>query len=323
MPLQRLELAPTLLDETVMDDLTRLLGRVHERELFGLQIVSWSAPGPASDAPPDASATFAEGAVPGIPATFSIVVGRHATTGYDYADLRRAVLEAAASRPGPWLVQTLAEPVVTVAARVTVPPLGRTVLASAPWTAAGTPEPAENAASPGTPETPTTSSTLTGDTAPAAGGAVLDNGLLRVTVAPDGSLSLRSGGSEVHGVGRVVDGGDAGDTYNHAPPRHDVLADAPSSVEIESVYAGPLVSVLEIRRTYDWPVESSEDGRAATTETVAVTTRAELRAGEPYLRLETSFDNRTRDHRVRWHAPLPGPPRSPSPKGSSRSCGAA
>ncbi|GGS55727.1 hypothetical protein GCM10010156_12800 [Planobispora rosea] len=278
VPLQRLELAPTLLDETAMDDLTRLLGRVHERELFGLQIISWSASG---------------GTAPGAPGTFTIVVGRHATTGYDYADLRRAVLEAATARPGPWLVRTLAEPVVTVAARVTVPPLGRTVLASAPWSATGAP--AGDSGGSGD----------SGGAAPAGGDAVLDNGLLRVTVARDGTLSLRSAGAEAHGVGRIVDGGDAGDTYNHAPPRHDLLADAPSSVEVESVYAGPLVSVLEIRRTYDWPVESSGDGRASTTETVAVTTRAELRAGEPYLRLETSFDNRTRDHRVRWHAPLP------------------
>ncbi|MFD0664148.1 hypothetical protein [Thermocatellispora tengchongensis] len=112
VPLQRLELAPTLLDETVMDDLTRLLGRVHERELFGFEILSW------------------EVAEPGV---FTVVVGRHAASAYEYADLRAAVLEAAASRPGPWTVRTLAEPVVTVAALVTVPPLGRATLTSAAW----------------------------------------------------------------------------------------------------------------------------------------------------------------------------------------------
>nr|WP_260408576.1 glycoside hydrolase family 38 C-terminal domain-containing protein [Planomonospora venezuelensis] len=271
-----------------MDDLTRLLGRIHERELFGQEIVSWGVSGDAPDVP--------EGAPAGSGNVFTLVVGRHATTGYDYADLRRTVLEAAA-RPGPWRVRTLAEPVVTVAAHVTVPPLGRAVLTSAPPPATATGTGTGTAASCSAP-----SSALS---RPADG--TLDNGLLRVTVAPDGTLSLFSAGAEVHGVGRIADGGDAGDTYNHAPPRHDVLADAPSSVEVESVHAGPLVSVLEIRRTYDWPAESSADGRAATTEAVTVTTRAELRAGEPYLRLETSFDNRTRDHRVRWHAPLPRP----------------
>ncbi|ACZ88613.1 glycoside hydrolase family 38 C-terminal domain-containing protein [Streptosporangium roseum] len=265
VPSQRLELAPTLLDETVMDDLTQLLGRIHERELFGQEIVSWSADGDV----------------------FTIVVGRHATTGYDYADLRAAVLDGAAARPGPWRVRTCAEPVVTVAAHVTVAPFGRTVLTSVP-----APAPAQ------VPDGP-------GWARPAEG--TLDNGLLRVTVAPDGTLSLFADGAEAHGVGRVVDGGDAGDTYNHAPPRADTLVDTPGRVEVESVCTGPLVSVLEIRRDYAWPSAATPEGRSPVTENVTVTTRAELRAGEPYLRLEMSFDNRCRDHRVRWHAPLPSP----------------
>ncbi|MBG0833048.1 alpha-mannosidase [Planomonospora sp. ID67723] len=305
VPLQRLGLAPTLLDESVMDDLTRLLGRIHERELFGQEIISWDVSGSTPDA------------AGGGENVFTIVVGRHATTGYDYADLRRSVLGGATAHPGPWRVRTLAEPVVTVAAHVTVPALGRAVLTSAPPSAGGDlPGPRRDGAAgdPGTAPAGAEGAPAGVARAPGwsrpGGDAVLDNGLLRVAVAHDGTLSLHSllpGGAEARGVGRIVDGGDAGDTYNHAPPRRDVLSDAPSSVEIESVHAGPLVSVLEIRRTYDWPVESSEDGRAATTETVTVTTRAELRAGEPYLRLETSFDNRTRDHRVRWHAPLPRP----------------
>ncbi|MFF5205523.1 alpha-mannosidase [Streptosporangium sp. NPDC000396] len=260
VPTQRLELAPTLLDETVMDDLSQLLGRVHERELFGQEIISWSS---------------SEN-------VFTIVVGRHATTGYDYADFRSAVLDGAA-RPGPWRVLTLAEPVVTVAANVTVPPLGRAVLSCAP-AGAGRP------GAPGWVRPP---------------GGTLDNGLLRVTVAPDGTLSLLSAGAEAHGVGRVVDGGDVGDTYNHAPPGDDVLVDTPVRVEVEGVCSGPLVSVLEIRREYAWPACEAAGTRSGTTESVVVTTRAELRTGEPYLRLEVSFDNRCRDHRVRWHAPLP------------------
>ncbi|GAA3113762.1 hypothetical protein GCM10010466_01090 [Planomonospora alba] len=310
VPLQRLELAPTLLGETTVDGLARLLGRLHDRELSGQRIVSWEA---------DAAGGL-----------FTLVVGRHATTGYDYSALRRAVLDGAAARPGPWRVRTLAEPVVTVAARVSVPPLGRTVLTTAPTTepvvdSAAAPA-AESGAGPAAgPATGLLPARPRGDASgPAApataapvrvgpGGAGLDNGLLRVTVAPDGTLSLAGSagagarGAEVRGVGRIVDGGDAGDTYDHAPPRHDLLVDTPVSVEVETLCAGPLVSVLEIRRAYRWPAWSSPDGRSEQTEAVTVTTRAELRAGEPYLRLETSFDNRARDHRVRWHAPLPRP----------------
>ncbi|MEU6741835.1 alpha-mannosidase [Streptosporangium sandarakinum] len=352
VPAQRLELAPTLLDETVMDDLALLLGRVHDRELFGQRIVSWSAGGDLATPCPEASGEASEGAPTAsaggsgaVPAdapegVFTVVVARDPGTGYEYADLRAAVLDAAAARPGPWRVRIVAEPVVTVAALVTVEAFGRTVLTPADGGGSGGEGPAvedpvagavlagagsaEDRFTDGTPRDRFTEDRFTeheaadgiprdrfaedgaarpGDVPRSAEG-VLDNGLLRVTVAPDGTLSLRSADAEVHGVGRVVDGGDAGDTYNHAPPRHDVLVDAPSRVEVETLHTGPLVSVLEIRREYAWPAHEEGDGRSAAREDVTVTTRAELRAGEPYLRLEISFDNRCRDHRVRWHAPL-------------------
>ena len=51
----------------------------------------------------------------------------------------------------------------------------------------------------------------------------LDNGLLAVAVAADGALRLRGGGVTLDGVGRLSDGGDAGDLYNYAPPANDLL----------------------------------------------------------------------------------------------------
>ncbi|MDH2430662.1 alpha-mannosidase [Sphaerisporangium sp. TRM90804] len=255
---QRLASAPTLLDESEMDDLTRLLGRVHERELFGHEIASWSA----------------EGNV------FTVVVGRHATTRYRYDDLRAAILSAAASSPGPWRVRTLAEPVVTVAARVEVPALGRAVLTAVP---------ARDGAA----------------AAPGAAG-VLDNGLLRVSAEADGTLTMvTASGLRAEGVGRIVEGGDVGDTYNHAPPAADRLVGAPERVTVTEVCSGPLVWVLEVAGSYRWPLRADGDGRSAEEAEVAVTTRVELRAGEPYARLTVTFDNPCRDHRVRWHAPLP------------------
>ncbi|WP_169982279.1 glycoside hydrolase family 38 C-terminal domain-containing protein [Microbispora sp. H10836] len=260
VPVQRLEHAATLLDETVMDDLSLLLGRVHERELYGHEIVSWAA---------------ADG-------VFTVTVSRHASGAYAYEDLRRAVLDAG---PGPWAVRTVAEPVVTVAALVTVPPLGRAVLTARPVA------PAEPAPVPGALRTD-----------PYGFEPVLDNGLLRVRVADDGTLSLRGAdGVEVHGVGRIVHGGDAGDTYNHAPPPGDRLLDRPSRVTVEEICSGPLTGAYEITRGYDWPAGA---GDAATVPAV-VTTRVELRAGEPFARCEITMDVRCRDHRIRWHAPLP------------------
>lgn len=282
VPVQRLEHSPTLLDETVLDDLSQLLGRTYERELFGHEITSW---------------TVEDG-------LFTIVVSRHASGGFAYEDLRRAILGAG---PGPWRVRTLAEPVVTVAAQVTVPPHGRSVLTAR--------------AGRGQVPLTRTPEALAALTAPEG---TLDNGLLRVGVADDGTLSLRGlDGVEVHGVGRITHGGDA---YDRVPPPDDRLVDSPSIVKVEEIFSGPLVSVLEVSRMYEWPAEAAPGvwagardtilspasprpetrpgSRSASVETL-VTTRVELRAGEPFVRCELNFDVRCRDHRIRWHAGLP------------------
>ena len=56
-----------------------------------------------------------------------------------------------------------------------------------------------------------------------------------------------------------------------------------------------------------WPVGLGRGGpaRSDETEDVDVTTRLELRAGEPFVRVAMRFVNVARDHRVRYHIPLP------------------
>jgi mannosylglycerate hydrolase len=138
-----------------------------------------------------------------------------------------------------------------------------------------------------------------------AEGRRLTGALLDVEVAEDGAVRI----GELEGVGRIVDGGDFGDTYNYAPPGVDTVVDRPSRVSVEVAAAGPLRAELVVVRRYDWPVGITEHGTARTQETapVDVETRIELRAGEPFVRLRVSFDNRSRDHRVRFHVPLRSP----------------
>jgi mannosylglycerate hydrolase len=59
--------------------------------------------------------------------------------------------------------------------------------------------------------------------------------------------------------------------------------------------------------TYRWPARC--DGMASRTGEVAhaVHTTVELRAGERFVRVAVSVDNRSRDHRLRAHFPLPVP----------------
>jgi alpha-mannosidase len=221
--------------------------------------------------------------------TLTFHVARHGDPAFDVEDVRAALASATARRSGPWRVRIVAAPRRTVAALVEVPPLGR---ASVRPVAGPVPEL---------------------DGAVAAADSVLDNGLLRVEVAADGTLELSTpDGVRVDGVGRIVDGGDVGDSYNYAPPAADALVDRPRSVRVRAVHAGPVLGALDVIREYAWPVAASVEAGTRRTETaaVAVATRVELRAGEPFVRLRIGFDNRCDDHRVRLHLPLPAPARS-------------
>jgi mannosylglycerate hydrolase len=200
-------------------------------------------------------------------------------------DAMQHEVEAAAASATPderWLLRILAAPRRTVLAMLPVPALGRVSVAAA-----------EGAAQV---ERPVSVVDRT-----------LDNGLLRVEVEPEGTLRIRGGGCELDGVGRLVDGGDFGDSYNYGPPRHDRLVDDPIEVGVEALARGPVRGVLAVRRTYHWPLGVTADGSSRTERTARtpVTTFVELRAGEPFVRIAVELENRARDHRLRWHVPLP------------------
>ena len=60
----------------------------------------------------------------------------------------------------------------------------------------------------------------------------LVNGLVDIVIGGDGSFRLTGAGSTLDGVGRMVDGGEFGDSYNYGPPVHDTLVDRPSTVGV-------------------------------------------------------------------------------------------
>lgn len=143
-----------------------------------------------------------------------------------------------------------------------------------------------------------------------ATGRTLSNGLVHVAVAADGTLAVTGAdGSVLLGVGRLVDGGDRGDSYNYGPPAKDVLVSEPAGVTVDVLENGPLRSRTRITRVYPWPAALSGDRDVRSGETVPtpVETLVEVRAGEPFVRVSTSFLNRSADHRLRFHVPLPEP----------------
>jgi alpha-mannosidase len=139
----------------------------------------------------------------------------------------------------------------------------------------------------------------------ADGSAVLANGTVTVVVDPaDGTFSL--GG--VPGYGRLVDGGDHGDSYNYSPPAGDRIVDSPEEVTVTVLEQGPVRGQVQIAARYLWPEYVDGTSRARTGEqSVLVTTTLELHADERHVRVTTRFVNPSRDHRLRVHLPLPRP----------------
>src|SRR5439155_18354219 len=154
----------------------------------------------------------------------------------------------------------------------------------------------------------------------------LANGLEEVTVPPLGWKAVRPGGppndARVAASGtrlrnellefdvaslRIVDGGGFGDSYSYAPPRKDRLVEEPADEVLEITELSQLRASVLVRRTYAWPRRVEPDGSRRSEETISVPVEllAELRAGEPFVRLRIRLDNPCDDHRVRVHVTLP------------------
>jgi alpha-mannosidase len=204
----------------------------------------------------------------------------------DVDALRSEVTAAMLAGPDEdWRIRIIASPRRTLAASLPMPALG--------WTAVRAVEGA--------------GSVSTGVRA-AGDGRTLSNGLLSVAAAADGTLRLAAeDGTTVEGVGQIVEGGDVGDSYNYGPPPADLIVERPTHSEARMDLTGPVRGRLRITRTYEWPRGATAEcaARTAEVETVEVVTEAELRAGEPFARIAIAFENRSDDHRVRFHAPLP------------------
>jgi alpha-mannosidase len=131
----------------------------------------------------------------------------------------------------------------------------------------------------------------------------LENAHVRVDLDPsDGTFSINGAG----GLGRLVDDGEEGDTYNHSPPRDDVVVRRPERVEFATIEQGPVRASLRMSQQFTWPA-GVVGGRRVGQRLAVVVTDIELHAGEGFIRVSISFDNPSRDHRLRAWFPLPRP----------------
>ena len=135
-------------------------------------------------------------------------------------------------------------------------------------------------------------------------GCSMGNGLLTLSIADDGTFSVNG----VGGFGRLVDGGDLGDSYNYSPPANDSLVDTPMSVDIVITEQGPLRSAITVTRTYDLPESADEVSHARCgVVSTPISMTITLEADRPEIGLELSWRNLSKDHRLRLHLPTMEP----------------
>ena len=102
------------------------------------------------------------------------------------------------------------------------------------------------------------------------------NGLVRIDVDPaTGTFALDG----TPGYGRLVDGGDLGDSYNYSPPRQDSFVDTPLAVTVRVDERGPVRARVRITRTYDWPDHVDGTSQARVGEPPASTSTPTWRCG--------------------------------------------
>lgn len=138
----------------------------------------------------------------------------------------------------------------------------------------------------------------------------LENEFFAVEVdASDGTLTVfdKQTGVEYPDLNRFVDGGDAGDEYNYCPPADDALVDGPVQAPQITYEKEPARQSVRIDLVYRLPASLSEDraARSEATVEVPITTIVSVSPGVPRIDVQTTVDNRAKDHRLRVHFPTP------------------
>ncbi|MFE1230993.1 hypothetical protein [Streptomyces sp. NPDC058745] len=128
----------------------------------------------------------------------------------------------------------------------------------------------------------------------------------RLTAASDASLTLTlPDGTTLPGFGRLVDGGDRGDTYNYDPPAADQLISP--VLRAARCVDSAVRSTLEIDAVLHIPTALTEDRAARDRTDTSVPLTLSVTSWHGYtpgtLDWDLRFDNTADDHRLRIHFP--------------------
>ncbi len=133
----------------------------------------------------------------------------------------------------------------------------------------------------------------------------MENDYLRVSIGDDGALVVKDKkrGSEFSGWNKFEDMGDAGDEYNYSRPKIDevVHSGAHSVTNVELVHAGPIIASYKVEHKLEVPESLSEDRvkRSSQKNHCRISSLVSLGIDKPYVEINTTVDNKAKDHRLR------------------------
>ncbi|MBK9474388.1 MAG: hypothetical protein IPO18_19310 [bacterium] len=134
--------------------------------------------------------------------------------------------------------------------------------------------------------------------------AVLDNGLVRAVLHPDGTIDLTdlANGHVYDGLNLLEDSEDAGDEYDFGPaPVPETVFAGGAPGELRVIDSTPLLGAAVTVLRFDLPrsLTRGRRGRDPRTTPCDVEVRITLATGSRRLDIETTINNRAFDHRLR------------------------
>ena len=132
--------------------------------------------------------------------------------------------------------------------------------------------------------------------------STISSGVLTVTAAADGTLTVEVGARRYEGLLAVDDQGDRGDTYDFDPVPGDAHL---AEVTVDRRRHATGIEELDVVRVFDVPAELSPDRstRCEETSRVVVRVTARVAPGVERVDLDVTVDNAARDHRLRLAFP--------------------
>ena len=141
---------------------------------------------------------------------------------------------------------------------------------------------------------------------------VLDNGLIQVRLAPNGSMEIldRTTGITFRKLNTLVDDGDCGDGWDHRYPEHDTAvssadADGWSAQTVDITHRGPLYGAIAVSGMLLLPAElnAARTARQAGRIEAPVCVHVGVHAGSRRVDISVTVQNLARDHRLRTMLP--------------------